>query len=190
MHAKSTLEIGDMVIESRSAGCLNWVKCGKTLSEYMFSELLQIADILGSPIWCHNPERVEEFLNPPDDGKVAVSAGEICGTVRHQWWRDPVAASLVGVQLSLLGCSAVPSAVALRRLCARALGPLAPTLLASEHRDHFEPRRRAGREEDILSRRRGSPPFPRAGRVTNTSSRIIWSNRWCWRAASRARLRL
>ena len=30
MHAKSTLEIGDMVIEERSAGCLNWVKDGKT----------------------------------------------------------------------------------------------------------------------------------------------------------------
>jgi hypothetical protein len=45
MHAKSTLEIGDMVIEERSAGCLNWVKDGKTPIEHMFSGLPKIADI-------------------------------------------------------------------------------------------------------------------------------------------------
>jgi hypothetical protein len=35
-----------MVIESRSARCLNWVKGSKTLSEYILSEVPQLADIV------------------------------------------------------------------------------------------------------------------------------------------------
>ena len=45
-------DLSALLIESRSAGCLKWVTGGKTRDEYMFPELLQIADTVrsaGSP---------------------------------------------------------------------------------------------------------------------------------------------
>ena len=41
-------EIANVMIELRSVECLLWVTGGKTPSEYMFSELPQVADIVRS----------------------------------------------------------------------------------------------------------------------------------------------
>ncbi len=42
------LDIADVVIDQRPVECLLWVTGGKTQSEYMFSEIPQVADITGS----------------------------------------------------------------------------------------------------------------------------------------------
>ena len=80
------LEIANLVIELFSAKCLFWVTGGKTPSEYIFSELPQVADIarsafhrLARPSYCRSlrsgSERFQAELWPNNSTRSSLNAG-------------------------------------------------------------------------------------------------------------------